>query len=113
MHPYRKSEGTLFSLAIKLGYLGAYQIIQITIAKVTNPMTNFFMCFQQNLKPVFCRPLRSTDTDKIGQDHLTLAGSDLLPARSQSLMRQRIIFYLLPMWAEELIDGRCRRLSKA
>ena len=56
--------------------------------------------------------LRSTGADNCGQDHMAFAGSDLLPARPQSRMRQRVKV-ILPVRAGCLIGGRCRRLSKA
>jgi len=43
---------------------------------------------------------------------MLLAGSDVLPARPQSLMRQKVKV-ILPIRAEELIGGRCRPAIKS
>jgi hypothetical protein len=103
-------------------YFGAYQIPTTRIATRTNPMTNFFICCQLNLKTVFSPQIKADEIflppaslDKNGQLRTrahVFAGSDLLPARPQSLMRQRVKV-ILPVRADYLIGGRCRRLSKA
>jgi hypothetical protein len=62
---------------------------------------------------LFCRPLRSTGTDNCGQDHIVFAGSDLLPARPQPLVRPRLMYACCLFRAEDLIDGIVVRLSKA
>jgi len=43
---------------------------------------------------------------------MAFAGSDLLPARPQSFMRQRVKV-ILPVRAEELIGGKCRPAIKS